>query len=51
MSQELRARASKAASLGRMGTVEEVAHAAVFLAENHFVNGTTVTIDGGNTYE
>lgn len=34
-----------------MGTPEEVASAAVFLAENDFANGTTLTLDGGLVYE
>ena len=38
-------------AIGRMGTVEEVADAAVFIAENEFVNGVTMTIDGGLSYE
>lgn len=33
--------------LGRLGRPEEIAHAAVFLAENDFVTGTTILVDGG----
>lgn len=33
--------------LGRLGNPEEIAHAVVFLAENDFVTGTTITVDGG----
>lgn len=33
--------------LGRLGKPEEIAHAVVFLAENDFVTGTTVFVDGG----
>lgn len=33
--------------LGRLGNPEEIAHAVVFLAENDFVTGTTVFVDGG----
>lgn len=33
--------------LKRLGTVEEVADAAVFLASNEFVNGATLCVDGG----
>lgn len=33
--------------LGRLGRPEEIAHAVVFLAENDFVTGTTVLVDGG----
>ncbi len=37
--------------LGRLGTVEEIASAAVFLAsdESRFVNGDTIRVDGGLT--
>ncbi len=33
--------------LGRIGTAGEVAHAALFLAENTFTTGITLDIDGG----
>ena len=33
--------------LGRIGTPEEVAHAALFLAENEFVTGQALGINGG----
>lgn len=33
--------------LGRLGNPEEIAHAVVFLAENDFVTGTTIFVDGG----
>ena len=35
--------------VGRLGTPEEIAHAVVFLAENDFVTGTTIHVDGGYT--
>ncbi|MFC7687970.1 SDR family NAD(P)-dependent oxidoreductase [Ureibacillus sp. GCM10028918] len=35
--------------IGRLGTPAEIAHAVVFLAENDFVTGTTVMVDGGYT--
>ncbi|MFS0749946.1 SDR family NAD(P)-dependent oxidoreductase [Oceanobacillus sp. 1P07AA] len=35
--------------IGRLGNPEEIAHAVVFLAENDFVTGTTVYVDGGYT--
>ena len=33
--------------LGRIGKPEEVAHAALFLAENSFTTGTILDVDGG----
>ncbi len=38
--------------LGRLGEVEDVARAAVFLAcdESSFVSGTTLSVDGGQTF-
>ncbi|MCL2856932.1 MAG: 3-oxoacyl-ACP reductase FabG [Oscillospiraceae bacterium] len=33
--------------LGRTGQPEEVAHAVAFLAENNFVTGQTIVVDGG----
>lgn len=33
--------------IGRLGKPEEIAHAVIFLAENDFVTGTTVLVDGG----
>lgn len=35
--------------IGRLGNPEEIAHAVVFLAENDFVTGTTLFVDGGYT--
>ena len=35
--------------IGRLGHPEENAHAVVFLAENDFVTGTTIHVDGGYT--
>ena len=51
MSDEMKARTIAKIGTRRIGTVEEVAHAAVFLAENELANGTTITLDGGLTYE
>jgi NAD(P)-dependent dehydrogenase (short-subunit alcohol dehydrogenase family) len=33
--------------LGRIGTTEEAAHAALFLAENTYLTGVTLDVDGG----
>lgn len=35
--------------IGRLGKPEDIAHGMVFLAENEFVTGTILTIDGGYT--
>lgn len=35
--------------IGRLGNPEEIAHAVMFLAENDFVTGTTIFVDGGYT--
>ena len=35
--------------IGRLGNPDEIAHAVVFLAENDFVTGTTIHVDGGYT--
>lgn len=35
--------------IGRLGRPEEIAHAVIFLAENDFVTGTTILVDGGYT--
>jgi len=35
--------------IGRLGKPEEIAHAVIFLAENDFVTGTTILVDGGYT--
>ncbi|MED4040000.1 SDR family NAD(P)-dependent oxidoreductase [Niallia taxi] len=35
--------------IGRLGNPEEIAHAVIFLAENDFVTGTTIFVDGGYT--
>jgi len=36
-----------ATALGRVGKPEEIAHAAVFLAENDFITGQVLVVDGG----
>ncbi len=35
--------------IGRLGQPEEIAHAAVFIAENEFITGITLLVDGGYT--
>jgi len=35
--------------IARLGNPEEIAHAVVFLAENDFLTGTTLQVDGGYT--
>ena len=35
--------------IGRLGEVDEIAHAIVFLCENEFMTGSTLLIDGGYT--
>jgi NAD(P)-dependent dehydrogenase (short-subunit alcohol dehydrogenase family) len=41
------AMAGREATLGRIGTAEEVAHAAVFLLESSYTTGVTLDVDGG----
>ena len=44
---EGRKAACAALPVGRIGTPEEAAHAALFLIENRFTTGTTLDVDGG----
>jgi 3-oxoacyl-[acyl-carrier protein] reductase len=37
--------------MGRFGRVQEVADVALMLAANEYITGTTITVDGGLTYE
>ncbi len=37
--------------LKRVGKPEEIAHAAIFLAENEYTNGTVIIVDGGELAE
>lgn len=46
--QEKKAVAAKTV-LGRWGDPDDIAHAAVFLAESDFVNGTVLVVDGGRS--
>ncbi|TDE00927.1 SDR family oxidoreductase [Jiangella asiatica] len=39
--------AGREATLGRIGTADEAAHAAVFLLENAYTTGVTLDVDGG----
>lgn len=47
MPQQAREMILKATLLGRGGRPEEVAHTAVFLAENDFITGQVIVVDGG----
>lgn len=40
---------AKLTALGRIGNPEDVANAAIFLAENDFMNGTVLVVDGGRS--
>ena len=40
---------AKLTALGRIGSPIDIAHAAVFLAENDFINGTVLVVDGGRS--
>ena len=51
MSEDMKANVIQQTGLRRTGSVDEVAQAAVFIVENNFINGTTITLDGGLTYE
>lgn len=46
---EVKEQAVKQIPLARFGNPEEVAQAAVFLAENDYVTGQTLVVDGGMT--
>lgn len=35
--------------IGRLGAADEIAHAVVFIAENEFLTGITIPVDGGYT--
>jgi len=44
---EIKQRIQDQVPLGRFGTPEDIAHAALFLASAPYVTGTTVVVDGG----
>ncbi|WP_155258962.1 SDR family oxidoreductase, partial [Lactobacillus delbrueckii] len=46
---EVKEQALSQIPLARFGKAEEVAQAAVFLAENDYVTGQTLVVDGGMT--
>jgi peroxisomal 2,4-dienoyl-CoA reductase len=47
--EESRARAIRANPLGRLGTIDDIAHAALFLCSDgaSYINGATLVVDGG----
>jgi pteridine reductase len=47
--EERLARIRERIPLGRIGAAEDVARAVVFLAENDYVTGQTITVDGGRS--
>jgi len=47
--QQLRERVAAAMPMRRMGTVEDIGHAAVFLMTNPMVTGSVLEITGGET--
>lgn len=49
LSEEEKKSVSQKTLLGRWGTPEDIASAAVFLFENDFVNGTVLVVDGGRS--
>ncbi len=49
MGEEEKVAVAKTTALGRWGKPEDVANAVVFLAENDFVNGIVLVVDGGRS--
>ena len=47
--EEEKANIEKLTVLGRIGTPQDIANAAVFLLENDFINGTVLVVDGGRS--
>jgi 3-oxoacyl-[acyl-carrier protein] reductase len=46
MPPEMLAKVTAPVPLGRLGQSEEIAHAAVFIAENDYFTGPSVEVDG-----
>ncbi|GAX06899.1 3-oxoacyl-ACP reductase [Secundilactobacillus pentosiphilus] len=51
LSDKVKAEILKQIPLKRLGATNEVAQAAIFLAENDYITGQTITIDGGLTMQ
>ena len=47
MSEQEKMALGRMAPVGRLGTSEEIARAAVFIATSGFVNGVDLRVDGG----
>jgi 3-oxoacyl-[acyl-carrier protein] reductase len=47
MPPEMLAKVTAPVPLGRLGLTEEIAHAAMFIAENDYFTGRAVEVDGG----
>lgn len=47
LSDKVKAKVKEQILLKRFGTPDEVAHAAIFLAENDYLTGQVLTVDGG----
>ncbi|WP_098824145.1 3-oxoacyl-[acyl-carrier-protein] reductase [Secundilactobacillus silagincola] len=51
LSDKVKAEILKQIPLKRLGSTQEVAQAAIFLAENDYITGQTITVDGGLTMQ
>jgi len=51
LSDKVKAEILKQIPLKRLGLAQEVAQAAIFLAENDYITGQTITVDGGLTMQ
>lgn len=47
LSDELKETVARSIPLKRFGTTDEIGHTAVFLAENKYITGQVITVDGG----